>query len=212
MERADAAEVTLDGKRVQTLGVNPSTFRAYTPKPTAKSDRLWRNVSAGEVVVSFVLGNDGGMPLGKTFTTARQKLRVGAYATMGMGSIDAVVSKTTARALGIPQNNALVVSAPQVDSVALRRTLLRVLPKGGQIAVINPVLKAPEPPIAPRTPAARCGRRTPSWPRRRSGPSSPPRSASSAGRTCGAPRDPTPSTAPGWSSGPTPRRASRCPG
>jgi cell wall-associated NlpC family hydrolase len=146
VERADAAEVMLDGKRVQTLGVNPSTFRAYTPKPTAGSDRLWRNVSAGEVAVSFVLGNDGGMPLGKTFTTAGRHLRVGAYATMGMGAIDAVVSKTTARALGIPQNNALVVSAPQVDSVALRRTLLRVLPRGGQIAVINPVLKAPETP------------------------------------------------------------------
>ncbi|WP_326829329.1 C40 family peptidase [Streptosporangium sp. NBC_01810] len=143
VERADAAEVTLDGKRVQTLGVNPSTFRAYTPKPTARSDRLWRNVSAGEVAVSFVLGNDGGMPLGKTFTTAGRNLRVGAYATMGMGAIDAVVSRPTARALGIPENNALVVSAPKADSAKLRRTLLGVLPKGGQVAVINPVLTVP---------------------------------------------------------------------
>ncbi|GAA3422601.1 C40 family peptidase [Streptosporangium vulgare] len=143
VERADAAEVVLDGKRVQTLGVNPSTFRAYTPKPTARSDRLWRNVSAGEVAVSFVLGNDGGMPLGKTFTTAGRNLRVGAYATMGMGAIDAVVSRPTARALGIPQNNALVVSAPKADSAKLRLTLLRALPKGAQVAVINPVLTAP---------------------------------------------------------------------
>jgi len=143
VERADAAEVILDGKRVQTLGVNPSTFRAYTPKPTARSDRLWRNVSAGEVAVSFVLGNDGGMPLGKTFTTAGRELRVGAYATMGMGAIDAVVSRPTARALGIPEDNALVVSAPKADSAKLRRTLLRALPKGTQVAVINPVLRAP---------------------------------------------------------------------
>ncbi|MEU4534939.1 C40 family peptidase [Streptosporangium sp. NPDC023825] len=143
VERADAAEVVLDGKPVQTLGVNPSTFRAYTPKPTARSDRLWRNVSAGEVAVSFVLGNDGGMPLGKTFTTAGRNLRVGAYATMGMGAIDAVVSRPTARALGIPENNALVVSAPKADSAKLRLTLLRNLPRGSQVAVINPVLKAP---------------------------------------------------------------------
>ncbi|MGJ6961093.1 C40 family peptidase [Streptosporangium sp. G11] len=143
VERADAAEVVLDGKPVQTLGVNPSTFRAYTPKPTARSDRLWRNVSAGEVAVSFVLGNDGGMPLGKTFTTAGRNLRVGAYATMGMGAIDAVVSRPTARALGIPENNALVVSAPKTDSARLRLTLLRALPKGAQVAVINPVLTAP---------------------------------------------------------------------
>ncbi|MGC5014613.1 C40 family peptidase [Streptosporangium sp. DT93] len=143
VERADAAEVVLDGKRVQTLGVNPSTFRAYTPRPTARSDRLWRNVSGGEVAVSFVLGSDGGMPLGKTFTTAGRSLRVGAYATMGMGAIDAVVSRQTARALGIPRDNALVVSAPGADSVKLRRALLEVLPSGGQVAVINPVLTAP---------------------------------------------------------------------
>ncbi|MFI7534568.1 C40 family peptidase [Streptosporangium sp. NPDC049376] len=143
VERADAAEVVLDGKRVQTLGVNPSTFRAFTPKPTARSDRLWRNVSAGELVVSFVLGNDGGMTLGKTVSTSRTSLRVGAYATMGMGAIDAVVSQQTARSLGFPQDNALVVSAPGADSAELRNRLLRVLPKGSQVATINPVFTAP---------------------------------------------------------------------
>ncbi|MGW3363567.1 C40 family peptidase [Streptosporangium canum] len=143
VERADAAEVGMDGKRVQTLGVNPSTFRAYTPKPTARSDRLWRNVSAGEVAVSFVLGNDGGLSLGRSVTTAGQSLRVGAYATMGMGGIDAVVSRQTARALGIPENNALVVSAPKADSAKLRRALLRILPRGSQVATINPVLAVP---------------------------------------------------------------------
>ncbi|MBB2913412.1 hypothetical protein FHS43_004716 [Streptosporangium becharense] len=143
VERADAAEVVLDGKRVQTLGVDPSTFRAYTPERTARSDRLWRNIAGGEVAVSFVLGNDGGMSLGKTVVSGGRSLRVGAYATMGMGTVDAVVSRDTARALGIPQDNALVVSAPEVDSVKLRRTLLRLLPDDGQVVVINPVLVTP---------------------------------------------------------------------
>ena len=143
VERADAAEVVLDGKRVQTLGVNPSTFRAFTPGPTARSDRLWRDVAAGEIAVSFVLGNDGGMSLGKTVTTGSLSLRVGAYATMGMGAIDAVVSRPTARALGVPQDNALVVSAPRTDSAMLRRKLLRVLPRGSQVVTVNPVLAAP---------------------------------------------------------------------
>nr|BFE83599.1 hypothetical protein GCM10020093_062000 [Planobispora longispora] len=52
------------------------------------------------------------MTLGKTVTAPGHALRVGAYATMGMGAIDAVVSRPTARALGIPENNALVISAP----------------------------------------------------------------------------------------------------
>ncbi|GAT69609.1 hydrolase [Planomonospora sphaerica] len=142
IERADAAEVTMDGKPVQTLGVDPSTFRAYTPKPTATSDKLWRNVAAGEVAVSFVLGNDGGLELGRTVASGGRALRVGAYATMGMGAIDAVVSRRTARELGIPENNALVVSAPGADSARLRAALLKVLPKGSQVVAINPVFKA----------------------------------------------------------------------
>ncbi|MFB9724610.1 C40 family peptidase [Planobispora longispora] len=144
IERADAAEVLLDGKRVQTLGVDPSTFRAYTPRPTATSDRLWNSLAGGEIAVSFVLGNDGGMTLGKTVTAPGHALRVGAYATMGMGAIDAVVSRPTARALGIPENNALVISAPGADTAGLRRALLKILPKGSQVATVNPVF-APSP-------------------------------------------------------------------
>ncbi|MFC0555070.1 C40 family peptidase [Planotetraspora thailandica] len=139
-ELVDAAEVRMDGKRVQTLGVDPSTFRPYAPSPTAKSDALWRNIEAGDVAVSFELGKDGGVKLGSSLDSGGRALRVGAYATVGMGSISAVVSKQTARALGIPQGNALVVSAPRTDSRTLRAKLLKSLPKGSQVATINPVL------------------------------------------------------------------------
>jgi cell wall-associated NlpC family hydrolase len=157
VEVADAAEVTLAGKRVQTMGVDPSTFRAYTPRLTARSDRLWANLAGGEAAVSFVLGKDGGVGLGSTVDTGGRKLRIGAWATMGMGSINAVVSRQTARALGIPSGNALVISAPKVDSARLRLRLLKVLPKGSQVATINPVLV---------TPRGRTGQITPqaTWP------------------------------------------------
>ncbi|MDF5754756.1 C40 family peptidase [Spongiactinospora sp. TRM90649] len=150
VEVADAAEVAIDGKRVQTLGVDPSTFRAFTPRPTAKSDALWGNIAGGDAAVSFVLGNDGGLSLGRTVNAGNRTLRVGAYATMGMGSIDAVVSRPTARSLGIPQNNALVVSAPKKDTAKLRRALLRALPKGSQVATINPVLIRPKGTVQPQ--------------------------------------------------------------
>lgn len=144
VELADAASVQIDGKRVQTLGVDPSSFRAYTPKVTASSDGLWANIAGGDVAVSFVLGNDGGLTLGRSVPGPGGQLRIGAYATMGMGAVDAVVSRDKARSLGFPQNNAIVVSAPKVDTSALRRALLRVLPKGSQVAAINPVLAAPK--------------------------------------------------------------------
>ncbi|GIH25440.1 hypothetical protein Aph01nite_37500 [Acrocarpospora phusangensis] len=143
VEVTDAAAATMDGKRVPTMGVDPSTFRAYTPATTAGSDALWAGVARGEVAVSFELGNDGGLTLGSEVTSGGHKLRIGAYATVGMGSIAAVVSRPTARKLGLPEGNALVVSAPKVDSGKLRRALLRVLPKGSQVATINPVLVTP---------------------------------------------------------------------
>ncbi|KAA9375352.1 NlpC/P60 family protein [Microbispora cellulosiformans] len=143
-EVTGAADVTVDGKRVQTMGVDPSTFRAYTPKVTAGTDGLWRNIAAGDMAVSFELGHDGGVKLGSVVEGGGRRLRIGAYATVGMGSIAAIVSKDTAAALGVPDGNALVVSAPKVDSARLRRSLLKILPKGSQVATINPVVVTPK--------------------------------------------------------------------
>ncbi|MCT9931638.1 C40 family peptidase [Planotetraspora sp. A-T 1434] len=142
-EVTDAAEVTVDGKRVPTMGVDPSTFRAYTPSSTAGSDALWTNIAAGDMAVSFELGHDGGLELGSVVDGGGRRLRVGAYATVGMGSIAAIVSRQTASSLGIPEGNALVVSAPKADSRKLRARLLKILPKGSQVATINPVTVAP---------------------------------------------------------------------
>lgn len=144
LELADAASVTLDGKRVQTLAVDPSSFRAYTPKVTAVSDALWSNVAAGDVAVSFVLGTDGGLTLHSKVSGPAGPLRIGAYATTGFGGVDAVVSRQTGRVLGLPRDNALIISAPKANSAKLRDRLEKLLPKGTQTAMVNPVLPAPQ--------------------------------------------------------------------
>ncbi|MET8869761.1 C40 family peptidase [Nonomuraea sp. NPDC004580] len=154
LELADAASIMLDGKRVQTLAVNPSTFRAYTPKVTASSDALWQNVAAGDVAVSFVLGNDGGLPLHSRVSAGQSlHLRVGAYATTGFGAVDAVVSKDIGRSLGLPRDNALIVSAPKANSDVLRKRILARLPKGTQVAMVNPVLPQPKQKVTQNWPA-----------------------------------------------------------
>ncbi|GAA2209826.1 hypothetical protein GCM10009850_052850 [Nonomuraea monospora] len=145
LELADAASVTLDGKRVQTLAVNPSTFRSYTPKVTASSDALWQNVAAGDVAVSFVLGSDGGLALhSRVSAGSAGQLRIGAYATTGFGAVDAVVSKQVGRSLGLPHDNALIVSAPKANSDKLRKKIIKALGKGTQVAMVNPVLPQPQ--------------------------------------------------------------------
>jgi cell wall-associated NlpC family hydrolase len=144
-EVVDAAQALVDGKRVGLLGVEPSTFRAYTPKPTAASDALWRNVFAGDVAVSFVFGADGGVKLGSTVPVGGKQrqspLRVGAYATVGMSQVDAIVSHTIAQSLNMPNGNALVVSAPKANAAKLRSVLAKILPKSVKTAEIHPEVR-----------------------------------------------------------------------
>ncbi|MGI8330650.1 C40 family peptidase [Actinomadura scrupuli] len=142
VEVVDAVQALVGGKRVGLLGVEPSTFRSYTPKPTAESDALWRNVAAGDVAVSFLLGKDGGLQLDSRVPiggkTRQVQTRVGAYATMGIGEVDGVVSHTVARSLGMPSGNALLISAPKVKLDRLNKWLTKkVLPKGAKPMLLN---------------------------------------------------------------------------
>jgi peptidoglycan DL-endopeptidase CwlO len=147
IEVVDAAQAKVNGKNAGLLAVNPSTFRAYTPKPTAESDPLWRNIAAGDVAVSFVMGNDGGLPLGRPVPVGGQRsqapVRLGAYATMGISEVDAIVSRETGRRLSMPSGNALLVSAPKADLVKLRKALGKALPKGTKRAILNPDVRLP---------------------------------------------------------------------
>ncbi|WP_155127540.1 C40 family peptidase [[Actinomadura] parvosata] len=149
VEPVDAARLPIAGRHVSTVGVDPSSFRSYTPSPTARSDPLWRSIAAGDAVVSFGLGTDGGPALGSSVSVGNQKLRVGSVATMGLGVIDAVVSRDTARRLGLPERNALLVSAPRTDTAKLKAELSRKLPQEIQVVVLKPVFK----PLQPGKPA-----------------------------------------------------------
>jgi cell wall-associated NlpC family hydrolase len=141
VEVVDAAQAYVAGKRVGVVGVEPSTFRAFTPDASAKSDALWRNISGGDVAISFTMGKDGGIPLASWTQIGgsqhKTSVRVGAYATMGIGQVDAVVSHATAHDIGMPSGNALLVSAPHTDVAKLRKALAKVVPHGTRTAALE---------------------------------------------------------------------------
>jgi cell wall-associated NlpC family hydrolase len=141
VEVVDAAQAYVAGKRVGVMGVEPSTFRAYTPDASAKSDALWRNIAGGDVAISFSMGKDGGIPLASWTQVGgsqhKVSVRVGAYATMGIGQVDAVVSHTTAGSIGMPSGNALLVNAPHVDVAKLRKAIAKVVPHGTRTAALE---------------------------------------------------------------------------
>ncbi|MEO3828053.1 hypothetical protein [Actinomadura sp. B10D3] len=148
----DAARAQVGGRRMGLLGVDPSGFRAFVPGPTAESDQLWQTIALGGLAVSFEQGRDA-LPLGSVVTAGRStspgRVRVGAYASMGIGDIDAVVSRRQARALGLPDGNGLVISAPKADTAKLAKRLRRILPRGTKVAAL----------AAPKTPAGSGKRR-----------------------------------------------------
>jgi peptidoglycan DL-endopeptidase CwlO len=147
VETVDAARALVGGKRVGVMGVDPSTFRAYTPKASARSDALWRNVAGGDVAISFTMGQDGGIPLASWTRIGGQEhqasVRVGAYATMGIDQVDAVVSHATAQAIGMPSGNAMLISAPHTDLAKLRKRLAKLLPKSTKTATLASRFEGP---------------------------------------------------------------------
>lgn len=129
----DAARVKVNGKYVATLGVDPTTFRAFTERPTAVSGAFWGSVADGGIAVSYTMGSQDKLPLGGMVQVAGrtvESLRVGGFGTVGIGGVDAVVSTAVASSLGFPVGNAIVVSAPHATVAALVTHIKSVVPKG----------------------------------------------------------------------------------
>jgi len=133
----DAARIKVDAQYVAMLGVDPSTFRAFAAKPTAKSTVLWQNVAAGGIAISYLMGQQEKIPLGGSVSVegARtEQIRVGGFGTVGISGVDAVVSDSVARSLGMPDGNAIVVSAPRANLSNLMRQIERRLPASAAVA------------------------------------------------------------------------------
>ncbi len=152
-EPLEAARVTINGLQQAVLGVDPSTFRAYAAGPTAASNPLWQGVAGGGVAVSYTMGTLDKLSLGGGLTvTGRQleHLRVVAFGTVGIGGVDAVVSDSVARSLGMPAANAIVISASPASVPALVNQIKGVLPRG---ASVEPLVTLTTKPSAAGLPA-----------------------------------------------------------
>ncbi len=130
-QSVEAGALSVKNTSAVVLGVNPSTFRGYTPKATATSNQLWQSVANGAIVVSGTLGKQDGLSLGGTVSVAgakRASLRIGGLGTVGIAGVDAVVSNTVAHALGMPASNAVVISAPHANLASLIREVKAITP------------------------------------------------------------------------------------
>jgi cell wall-associated NlpC family hydrolase len=138
-EPIEAAKIKINGAFTAVLGVNPSRFRGYAAKSMAASNRLWQGVAAGGVAVSYTMGTLDKLSLGGQVTVAgrqTERLPVIAFGTVGIGGVDAVMSDSVARSLGVPAGNAIVVSAPPSNVASLTARIKAVLPKGAGVEAL----------------------------------------------------------------------------
>jgi cell wall-associated NlpC family hydrolase len=136
----DAARIQVNGRYVAMLGVDPVTFRQFTPRPTAAASKLWASVAAGGIAVSYTMGKQDKLPSGgrvRVSGRTMKSLRVGGFGTVGIGGVDAVVSDQVARSLGFPAANAVLVSAP-ADRVA--NLVSRIKAQVPRTALVEPLV------------------------------------------------------------------------
>ncbi|MGD0063268.1 MAG: NlpC/P60 family protein [Streptosporangiaceae bacterium] len=149
----EAAKIQINGTYTAVLGVNPSTFRSYAAQAMAASDSLWRGVANGGVAVSYTMGTLDRLSLGGQVAAlgrTQERLPVVAFGTVGIGGVDAVVSDSTARSLGMPANNAIVVSAPPASLTSLVQLIKKVLPSGAGVEpLVTQVTKPASAGVAP---------------------------------------------------------------
>ena len=144
-ERIEAVRMSVNGSSTAMLGVDPSVFREFAARPTGASNTLWQGVAGGGIAVSYTMGTQDKISLGGTVTAVgrtTQRLRVAAFGTLGIGGVNAVVSDATARRLGAPADNAIVVSVGPAEFTAAVAAAGRLIPKGAGVEQLVSLISA----------------------------------------------------------------------
>ncbi len=147
IEEVDSGTVQLAGAPAVTFGVDPGTFRNFTPTASATDNALWQYIAGGAVAASYDMASDRKLTLGARLPITPAGGQpptsgwVGAFVSIGIPGVDMVVSDNESDALGLVHNGGLLVSAPQMDPTALGTALRQALP-GANVDVTSPQLVA----------------------------------------------------------------------
>jgi cell wall-associated NlpC family hydrolase len=144
-EEIEAFRTQVNGADTAVVGVDPSQFRSFAAHPTGAASALWQGVADGGIAVSYTMGEEDEIRLGGSVLadgTTSRRLPVVAFGTLGIGGVNAVLSDATARSLGAPAGNAIVVSVRTADFTADSAAIGRLLPAGASleplVSLVNP--------------------------------------------------------------------------
>jgi Transglycosylase SLT domain len=135
---ADGGAIHLGTRLTDVLGVDPSTFRSWTPPATAANERIWSSLAGNKFVLSTAAQAQTGLHQGAAYEMAgarQTSVTLGASAALGIPGVDALVSLQTSRVLGLVHNVAAMVNAPGADLTALIGQVRAAL--GPQSQIVN---------------------------------------------------------------------------
>lgn len=139
----DAGPVLVAGRSARAVGVDPSEFRAFTPRATAASDALWQVVGRGELAPTYGFARVGKLPLGGSVGVQGRSAvrdRIGAVAVFGVPGVDLVVNRPAARSMGLPAGTGALVAAPERGIADLQRDVLAAVGGAATITVMRPAV------------------------------------------------------------------------
>jgi hypothetical protein len=139
---ADQGDLRVAGRLVRVLALDVAA-RGFTPRFTARSGPLWTAVLRGEMTLDYSLAGRMGRTLGATVPLrsragADSVIRVGAFATVGLGRAQAVVDPSLSGTLGLSPRRVLVVSAPHRSDDGLRADLRDLFGPSAIVRLVRP--------------------------------------------------------------------------
>jgi hypothetical protein len=140
---AAAGTLRIGGRDLRVLAVDLATARGFTPRFTARSRELWTSVARGELTVDYSLAGRMSRVLGATFPAysagrMRAPLRIGAFASLGLGTAQGLVDSSWSRPLHLTPRAVVVVSAPQRSTDGLRTDLHAIFGERAHVTVTRP--------------------------------------------------------------------------
>jgi hypothetical protein len=142
----DGAQITVGGKSVSAIGVNPATFRSWVPVRTASDQALWAGLDHGQFVAATAVGSRLGLKPGASYRLAggsAEQLTFAASARLALNGVDLLVNQTQSARLGLVRQVAALISAPGVAMPALTKAVSAILGPNGQMESLRGQQLAP---------------------------------------------------------------------
>lgn len=123
------ASVSANGRTLKVAAGDPAELRRFTPYASARADDVWKRVAGGEIAVDSALprrlqDKTGYLRLGSAGTAP--EVHIGAYAPL-VKQIDVMMNQKRGEQLGLPDDNAMLVSTGELTPSKVKGKLQRVL-------------------------------------------------------------------------------------